>query len=136
MAAWPANGNTDWNTTMITFLAVEHDTTAGTHKIKWPLSTDNGATFTDTRIFTKYISGTTDSDSSTSVPHSITGVDNILSVTVALFIDNTYLIADYRLSASALNGFQYWWDGTNVTIDDVESAGQGVKYKIKIDFIV
>lgn len=31
MATWPANGDTDWNTKMLAYLAVEHETD-GTHK--------------------------------------------------------------------------------------------------------
>jgi len=32
MATWPANGDTDWNTAMLAYLAVEHNTD-GTHKV-------------------------------------------------------------------------------------------------------
>lgn len=41
MATWPANGETDWNTKMLAYLAVEHNTD-GTHDI--PVATIQAAT--------------------------------------------------------------------------------------------
>jgi hypothetical protein len=46
-----------------------------------------------------------------------------------------YAAGDYRLdNASAATSFQYWYDGTNVTIDSVGSAFQSQKYRIRVDY--
>lgn len=132
MAALPTPGGSDgtYGTELNEFLEVEHNAD-GTHAIDWPI---NG---TPTRIFTKYFTGTTDADTLTQVAHGITGIDNILSVTVGVFNGTLYAVGDYRLdNTAAATQFQYYWTGTNVAIDSTGSAFQSQKYRIKIDYIV
>lgn len=132
MATWPANGETAWNTKMLAYLAIEHNTD-GTHATKWPI---NG---TGTRIYTKYLTGTLDADSSTSVAHGITGVDNILSVTVSCYETGTsaYRVAELFVAAEEAGiAFAVRYDGTNIIISSVGTEHQDEKYRIKIDYIV
>lgn len=93
---------------------------------------------TKTKVFTKYFTGTTDGDSTTTVAHGITGIDNILSVVVVVFSTNTsnYQAAEVGGAASAVNKFTPRFDGTNVIIDSVGSAMQSQKYRLKLDYVL
>ncbi len=131
MAEWPANGATDWNTKMLAYLAVEHQTN-GTHSIKWPIDG------TDTRIFTKYLTGTLDSDNQTDVVHGITGIANILHVSASLFDDvgTVYRISDNQLAATVAAGFKISYNDTSVFLSEVGANLQGNNFRIKIDYIL
>lgn len=92
---------------------------------------------TPTKVYTKYFTGTLDADSSTSVAHGITGVDNILSVSAA--VDNgssTYLVIGFRDNVKDVYTFEVTYDGTNVNITQVGATVQGEKYKIRIDYVI
>ena len=78
---------------------VAHDATGGYNN-----ADVNG---TKTKVYTKYLTGTLDADSSTSVAHSITdGLTKILSVTVACYEDNSAIniTGDFAYGASADSG--------------------------------
>lgn len=96
---------------------------------------------TKTKVYTKYLIGTLDADSETSIAHGISGVDNILSVIVSIYNSNLskYTVTDYWNSYRGGNTNDMWWiryDGTNVIIGEVGSRSQGQKYRIKIDYIL
>ena len=134
MATWPANTETDWNTKMLAYLAIEHETD-GTHKENATYSLVDSVR---TKIFTKYFTGTLDADTSTVVAHGVTGgADKILHVSAGVWNGGTaYLVTDFRGQAeSATLRFDLTWGTTNVTIDDVGTTLQSQKYRIKIDYI-
>lgn len=91
---------------------------------------------TKTKVYTKYFTGTLDADSQTSVAHGITGIDNILAVSAAAFDDSgsSYGVVDYLRGASAANAWNVFYDGTNVTFDNVGANVQGNNYRIRIDY--
>ncbi len=92
---------------------------------------------TPTAVFTKYFTGTLDADSLTEVAHGITGIDNILHVSAAVFNAATvYLVNDFQGAASSTSRFDLSFDGTNVRIANVGSAIQSQKYRIKIDYVI
>lgn len=128
MATWPANGDTDWNTKSLAYLAVSH-TTTGYHKF------DVNGTLTDVR--TKYLTGTLDADSETSVAHGVT-VTNILHVSVICYNDDSSVYLASEMNAAAYSGYEFkvQYDATNIIITGVGSYQQGNAYKIKIDYTV
>ena len=131
MATWPANGVEDWNTKMLAYLAIEHNTD-GTHAIKWPV---NG---TGTRIFTKYFTGTTDADSQTLVAHGIAvGLTKILHVSGGIVTSSgvSMLVDDYASTDVTDRGFALSFDNTNVAFSGVKANQQSKAYIIKIDYI-
>lgn len=93
---------------------------------------------TPTAVFTKYLTGTTDADSATLVAHGITGIDNILSMTVSIFnVGSTrYETADNRAGDGGNAKFISAYDGSNVILTDVGSDFQSQKYRIRIDYVV
>ena len=135
--AWPANGTTDWNTKSAAYVAVEHNTN-GTHNI---YDTEGGYQTADvdgtaTKVYTKYLTGTTDSDSATNVAHGLT-YGNILSVFVVIeSSDNIYGVSAYKVEASATAAFAISYNATNIIIADVGSARQGEAYRIKIEYTI
>lgn len=77
MATWPANGATDWNTTMLAWLAVEHNVN-GTHD--WPpyiklvdskATTTDGGTFTSGAWRKRTVAEETDTGANCSVAASV-----------------------------------------------------------------
>ncbi len=139
MATWPSSGDTDWNTKMLAYLAIEHNTD-GTHDIH---DTEGGYAQVDvdgtkTNVYTKYLTGTLDADSETSVAHGVTGIDNILSVSVMLYDDVAamYRVEEMFAVAAANNSFFARFDATNIVIGTVGANFQGNNYRIKIDYIL
>lgn len=129
MAALPSPGASDgtYGTELNEYLVVEHNDD-GTHKIEWPIDG------TPTRIFTKYLTGTLDNDSSTSVAHGVTAA-NILSVNIICFDGTDYVSGSYRAAdAGATGGFYSFYGTTNITIAGVGTNLQGEAYRIKIDY--
>lgn len=135
MATWPATGDTDWNTKMLAYLAIEHDTD-GTHSVH---DAEGGYASVDvdavkTTVYTKYLTGNLDADGSTNVAHGLT-VGNILHVSVICYEDNT---STYTVATA--NAGTAWWsvnyDATNIIIGNVNVLCQGNAYRIKIDYTV
>ena len=138
MATWPANGNTDWNTKMLAYLAVEHNTD-GTHSMH---DATGGYAQVDvdgvkTNVYTKYFTGNLDADASTSVAHGCTAA-NILAVNVIAYDDVIvgYRVSEVRLAAAADSALGIYYDATNVVIAGVGADLQGNAYRIKVDFTV
>jgi hypothetical protein len=87
------------------------------------------------QVFVKYFTGTTDADSLTEVAHGVTGIDNILHVSAAVFNGVTYEISDFRSAVSdAALKMDIYFDGTNVTLACGTSL-QSQKYRVKIDYL-
>lgn len=94
---------------------------------------------TPTAVFTKFFTGTLDSDTQTNVTHSIAGgVTKILSVTCSAFNDNTniFVISDIFTGASTTQAVKYAWDATFVYFIDVGERLQGNAYRVKVDYIL
>lgn len=92
---------------------------------------------TPTAVFTKYFTGTLDADSSTSVAHGITGIDNILHVAVVISnaqVPESYIVSGFRDAVTDGFTHEVFFDGTNVVIQSVGATIQGEKYRIKIDY--
>ena len=94
---------------------------------------------TKAKVYTKYFTGTLDSDATTNVAHGVaTGLTKILSVTVAAFDDQTSanVVADFALTTVADKGLSYIYDGANVSIGSVGADIQGNAYFIRVDYIL
>jgi hypothetical protein len=91
---------------------------------------------TPTKIYTKYLTGTLDADASTSVAHGVTGIDNILSVTVACYNSSAseYCVNYPHGAAGSVAAWHASWDGTNVIIDTAGANVQSQKYRIRVDY--
>ena len=129
MPEWPSNGETDWNTKMLANLAVAHDTDGNN---KYPVG---GA---PTTVFTKYLTGILDSDSSTSIAHGVSGIDKIMAVVVLAFdtTSSNYSVSETFAASVASSTYRVRFDATNIFITGVGSGLQGQKYRIKIDYIL
>ncbi len=131
MATWPANAETDWNTKMLAYLAIEH-TTEGYHK--YPV---NG---TPAEVRTKYFTGTTDADSKTDVTHDIdNALTKILHVSGAITNSaaDTFLVSTFGdVDAIANRGFSLIFDATKVAFANVATGQQSKSYFVKIDYLV
>jgi len=90
-----------------------------------------------TTIFRKYFTGTLESDANTNVAHGITGIDNILHVSVLAFDSGpgTYSVSEIFESAVLDSSYRVRFDATNIIITSVGADVQGQKYRIKIDHI-
>ncbi len=91
----------------------------------------------NTKVYTKYFTGTTDADSATVVAHGITGIDKILHVSVVVANSNSsnYLTgSNFRDAVADTFTYEVTFDGTNVNITSVGAESQSEKYRIKIDY--
>lgn len=132
MADWPADGTTNWNAAMLAYLAVEHNTD-GTHATRWPI---NG---TNTRIYTKYLTGNLGAGSETNVAHGIaSAITKILSVTAYAYNDgtSTFYFNEASEIAAATESFKVTYDATNIKFISVGTLLVNNAYRIKIDYIV
>lgn len=136
MATLPTDGGdyNAWGTELNTFLGVGHDT--GGQTKDGVLRNVNG---TQTLVYTKYFTGTLDSDTSTSVAHGVTnGLTKILAVTAMAYGTGAsgFRFVEQYLAASALSQVHIQFDGTNVIFGSVGTQLQGQAYRIKIDYIL
>ena len=90
---------------------------------------------TKTKIYIKFLTGTTDADNKTEVAHGITGIDNIYSVVVSVFNGALYSVSEFRATANANLAFFVEYSTTNIVIDNVGINLQGNNYRIKIEYI-
>jgi len=140
MATWPANGDTDWNTKMLAYLAVEHNTD-GTHDMH---DATGGYMQVDvdgvkTNVYTKYLTGSLDADATTTVAHGVTSaLTKIISVTTLVYDDANakFRVGEFRLAESAAVAYSVMFDATNITFALVGANCQGNAYRIKIDYIL
>jgi hypothetical protein len=96
---------------------------------------------TKRKVYTKYLTGTLDADSSTTVAHGIAdGITKILSVTAYGYEDTVYSgfqIQEFRQGAnSGAIEIIVIYNGTNVVFDPVGTNLQGNAYRIKIDYLI
>ncbi len=88
------------------------------------------------KVYTKYLTGTTGAGATTNVAHGITGIDNILSATCAIFGSSQYVVVEIQLDANANSDYIVGWDATNIIIGEVGTTFRSSKYRIKIDYIL
>jgi len=138
MATWPSDGDTDWNTAMKAYLAVEHNTD-GTHSMH---DAEGGYMQVDvngvkTNVYTKYLTGNLDADASTSVAHGCTAA-NILAVSLIAYDDNIpgYYVNEIKMAEAANSTLSVYYDATNIVIAGVGAFFQGNAYRIKIEYTV
>lgn len=90
-------------------------------------------------VYTKYLTGTLESDSSTSVAHGITSaLTKILSCQVMCY-DNTYslwILPSASAQTAANHGYVTSINANHVILQAVGTALQGSAYRIKLDFIL
>ncbi|MHC4124206.1 MAG: hypothetical protein ACYSSI_11580 [Planctomycetota bacterium] len=89
------------------------------------------------KVFTKYFTGTLDSDSSTNIAHGCTAA-NILSVTTIVYQSyySKYFVWDMYLGLNSASAFNVTYDATNIIIGSVGSTIQGQVYRIRIDYTI
>jgi hypothetical protein len=132
----PSDGDTSWGTTLNAHINAEHNAD-GSHNIvdatgPYVTSDVNG---TDTKVYTKYLTGTLDADANTNVAHGVTNGDpKILSVSAAAYQDSDGVV-QVRSQTSA-HEFNLSWDDTNIRFTSVGANLQGNAYYIKIDYIL
>lgn len=90
---------------------------------------------TPTNVYTKYLTGTLDADTATSVAHGCTAA-NILHVSVIVYDDDQtgYRTSESWYSSDATTSWSVIFDGTNIGIHGVGTYIQGNVYRIKIDY--
>ena len=93
---------------------------------------------TNTKVYTKYLTGTTDADTSTSVAHGVTtGYSKILAVSAAVGDGSSMTVCDYfNVTTSAANTHRVSWTATNVVLSAIGTAKQSQRYVIRIDYIL
>ncbi len=94
---------------------------------------------TKTKVYTKYFTGTLDSDSSTDVAHGVaSGATKILACVAATFVtgQGNYIVRDMQIAHSALTILRVSFGDTNVNFGSVGTQHQGQGYKLKIDYIL
>ncbi len=92
---------------------------------------------TPTKVYVKYLTGTTDSDSSTVVAHGVSsGLTKILSVTLAIKDSGAGVRFMEMFTAAGIPTATASWSATDVTISSVGAVLQGQAYYIKIDYIL
>jgi hypothetical protein len=91
-----------------------------------------------TDVYTKYLTGTLDSDDSTSVAHGLTDADKIMHVSVACYDSSrlAYRVYDHRTAVDQASGYKVKFDDINVIIDGVGADIQGQNYRVKVDYIL
>ena len=90
---------------------------------------------TPTKVYTKYLTGTLDGSSTTSVAHGCT-VSKILAVNVICYDSDTegYRVVEIKLGADANHAFSVYYTDTYIVIGGVGAHLQGQVYRIKIDY--
>lgn len=86
-----------------------------------------------TKICTKYLTGVTGATATTLIPHGLS-MDNILSVECAINNGTKFCKAEYNLTPTVSDGFNYSWDNTHVIIDKIGVSFRGNEYRIKVEY--
>ena len=90
-----------------------------------------------TKVYTKYLTGTTDSDTATVVAHGIaSGGTKILSVTLAIKDSGANVRFIEMFLAAGNPGVAGNWSDSDINITNVGAVFQGQAYYIKIDYIL
>jgi len=94
---------------------------------------------TKTRVYTKYFTGTLDSDSATAVAHGVaSGGTKILSAAIFAWNGNTsqFSVNEYNRGAISNDSFNADIGSANVNFTNVGVNLQGEIYRIKIEYIL
>lgn len=95
---------------------------------------------TPTKVYTKYLTGTLDSDASTSIAHGVSsGLTKILNVGIVLYdgtTGNRYGVKESHRAVLSAYEYEVWFNATNITVQNVAARWQGQTYKIKIDYML
>lgn len=97
---------------------------------------DAGPTTTKTKVYTKYIIGTTDPSATTSVAHGITGGDAKILACIAV-IENTssaYFVSELFEATDANNSYSVQYNATNVIFSGVGTNFQSQLFRVKLDY--
>lgn len=89
-------------------------------------------------VATKYLTGTLDNDTTTSVTHGIADFDDILHVSAACMGDSgSYRVGDFNLGSSTPTdeNFRLSYTSTSIAFNNVGNEIQGNVYRIKIDYL-
>jgi len=90
---------------------------------------------TKTKVYTKYLTGTTDNDALTAVTHNIADFHKILSMTVHIYNGATdYINTTPFYSHSAPNQWISAYAANTVNISSVGANFQGKAYRIRLDY--
>lgn len=94
---------------------------------------------TPTKVYTKYLTGTLDADSETTVAHGVTtGKAKILSLSATAYNDDLakYVSNEFWRAENIPNYFYVAYNDTNVIFTGVGTYVQGNAYRIQIDYIL
>ena len=89
-----------------------------------------------TKVYTKYLTGTLDSDALTNIAHGVSNVDKILFISAICWDDgnNVYRVYTNWTTQSVNDQFQLNFDSTNVNIGSVGADLQGNNYRLMIKY--
>lgn len=110
-------------------------TTSHDYKLtNMPNPTVNGSIDT---VFTKYLTDTLGAGSSINIAHGISGIDNILAISISVFNGSSgeYTVYEQFNSGSGAISLTVSYDGTNIILSGIGSNLQGQKYRIKVNYI-
>ena len=88
-----------------------------------------------TKVYTKYLTGTLDTDSNTDVAHGVTAA-NILAVSYIIYssYSSWYYVGEIFEGSSEGRDIYTIYDSTNIKFSDVGSEFRGQAYRIRIDY--
>ena len=119
-------------------MATATDTTLATSESIKAYADNRSVNGSPTPVFTKYLTGTLDADSATTVAHGVaSGLTNILAIHTEVFEDTSFVgyeVTAFKAIAAAGTSYTSYYDGTNVEFLTVGSQIQGNGYKIRIDY--
>lgn len=90
----------------------------------------------NTKVFTKYFTGTTDADDTTNVAHNLTAVKILAVNAIIQNVGGTYQAFDRNLGATAVASFSLNYNATNIILGSVGSGMQSQAYRIKVEYSV
>jgi len=133
MAVYPTIGGSDgtWGTEKETWDLAGHNAD-GTNKLQYDV---NG---TPTTVFTKFLTGTLDSDSSTNVAHGVSnGISKIISMSILITRSSGAAVrtVEWYQTLVAAEGCAVQFDNTNIVFGSVGTSLQGEDYRVRIDHI-
>jgi len=131
MALYPTSGGSagTWGTETRAFHEVTKDLATGLTK--------NDVNGTPATMITKYFTGTTDNDTSTSVAHGVSDFDNIVSVSAHILSSATgrYYASGYADAADAAESFRIQMTTANILLSGVGANLRQQKYRVKIEYL-
>lgn len=118
-------------------LHVEFDATCGYDaEGAWRYCLINGV---KTKVYTKYLTGTTGAAASNNYAHGIAGgMDKILHLSICLYNTtySAYYTGEIFMSAWAAGQAEWKYDSTWVQLYNVGASSQSQKYRFKLDYIL